>query len=64
MIEKFNTSVISDPLVAGSFFSCAMLTNVQMKGVPVAIDLDEICVYTVNNGKITREEFFYTPRPK
>ena len=60
MLEKVNTSVITDPIVADNFFSCAMLMNVQMKGVPVAIDMDEICVYTVNNGKIVREEFFYT----
>lgn len=61
MLEKINSSFISDPIVAENFFSCTMLMNVQMKGVPVAVDMDEICVYTVNNGKIVREEFFYTP---
>ena len=35
-----------------------------MKGVPVAIDMDEVCVYTVNGGKIVKEEFFYTPQPQ
>lgn len=64
MLEKVNTSVISDPIVAENFFSCTMLMNVQLKGVPVAIDMDEVCVYTVNNGKIVREEFFYTPQPQ
>jgi len=59
-IEKVNKSVVSDPIVAENFFSCAMLMNVQMKGMPMAIDMDEICVYTVNEGKIVREEFFYT----
>lgn len=62
MLEKVNSSVISDPIVAENFFSCSMLMNVQMKGVPVAVDMDEVCVYTVNNGKIVREEFFYTPQ--
>jgi len=60
-IAQFNRSSISDPIVAENFFSCNMLMNVNMKGVPVAIDMDEICVYTVKNGKIIREEFFYTP---
>lgn len=60
MLEKINSSVITDPIVADNYFSCAMLMNVQMKGSPVAIDMDEVCVYTVNNGKIIREEFFYT----
>ncbi|MGB0863771.1 MAG: SnoaL-like domain-containing protein [Saprospiraceae bacterium] len=63
-LEKVNSSVISDPLVAENFFSCTMLMNVQMKGVPVAIDMDEVCVYTVNGGKIVKEEFFYTPQPQ
>lgn len=64
MLEKVNSSVISDPIVADSFFSCSMLMNVQMKGAPVAVDMNEVCVYTVNNGKIVREEFFYTPQPQ
>lgn len=64
MIEKINSMSISDPIVAENFFSCNMLMNVQMKGVPVAVDMDEICVYTVNNGKIVKEEFFYTPQPQ
>lgn len=64
MIEKFNSSSISDPVVAENFFSCNMLMNVNMKGVPVPIDMDEICVYTVKEGKIIKEEFFYTPQPQ
>lgn len=64
MLEKVNTSIISDPIVAENFFSCSMLMNVHFKGNPNAIDMDEVCVYTVNNGKIVREEFFYTPPPQ
>ena len=64
MLEKVNSSVISNPIVAENFFSCAMLMNVQMKGVPTAVDMDEVCVYTVNKGKIVKEEFFYTPQPQ
>ncbi|MFK8009219.1 MAG: SnoaL-like domain-containing protein [Saprospiraceae bacterium] len=64
MLEKVNTSFISDPLVAENFFSCTMLMNVQFKGAPAAIDMDEVCVYNVKEGKIVREEFFYTPQPQ
>lgn len=64
MLEKVNSTVVTDPIVAENFFSCAMLMNVQMKGVPVAVNMDEVCVYTVSNGKIVREEFFYTPQPQ
>lgn len=60
-IEKVNSSFISDPVVADNFFSCSMLMNVNMKGVPVPVDMNEICLYTVNDGKIVQEQFFYTP---
>lgn len=63
-LEKVNASIISDPIVAENFFSCSMLMNVQIKGVPVPVDMDEVCVYTVKNGKIVREQFFYTPPPQ
>ena len=63
-IEKINKSLISDPIVAENFFSCTMCMNVQLKGVPGATDMDEICMYTVHDGKIVKEEFFYTPQPQ
>lgn len=63
-IEQFNANIITDPIVADNIFSCAMLMNVNMKGVPVPVDMNEICVYTVADGKIVKEEFFYTPQPQ
>ncbi|WP_235293332.1 SnoaL-like domain-containing protein [Portibacter lacus] len=63
-IESINSSEISDPLVADNIFSVAMLMNVNMKGVPVPVDMNEICVYTVAEGKIVKEEFFFTPQPQ
>ncbi len=63
-IEKINKRVISDPIVAENFFSCTMCMNIQFKGAPMASDMDEVCVYTVRNGKIIKEEFFYTPQPQ
>ncbi len=63
-LEKVNSSFVSDPIVADNFFSCTMLMNVNMKDIPVAIDMNEVCVYTVNNGKIVREEFFYAQEPE
>jgi hypothetical protein len=55
---------ISDPVVAENFFSINMLMHVDMKGVPHPIDMDEICVYQVKDGKIVLEQFFYTPQPQ
>ena len=63
-LEKINSNIISDPIVAENFFSCTMRMNVQMKGAPKAINMDEVCVYTVKEGKIVKEEFFYSPKPQ
>ena len=63
-ITKIHSCIIADPIVAENFFSTNMLMHVDMKGVPVPIDMDEICVYTVSEGKIVKQEFFYTPQPR
>lgn len=64
MVEKINTSSVSEPLVAENFFSCAMYMNVRLKGMEFDIDMDEVCVYNVKDGKIVKEQFFYTPPPQ
>jgi len=63
MISEMHSSEISDPIVAENFFSCAMKTKVTMKGMSEAVNMDEICVYNVVNGKVVSEQFFYTPQP-
>lgn len=63
-IERINRTTISDPIVAENFFSMAMLMNVRMKGMDTDIDMDEICVYNVRDGKVVKEEFFYTAEPQ
>lgn len=63
MLEAIHSSEVSDPLAADNFISLAMKTIVTWKGATEQSSLDEICVYTVKDGKIVREEFFYTPMP-
>lgn len=58
MVENFYGSVISDPLVAGDYFSVAWATDIQMKGEQRKIT-SELCVYKTRNGKIISEQFFY-----
>ncbi|GAA3636717.1 nuclear transport factor 2 family protein [Flavivirga jejuensis] len=60
MVEEVHSMEVSDPLVADKFFSCSMKMDVTFKGAP-RISMDEVCVYTVEDGKIVREEFFFTP---
>ncbi|WP_425390536.1 SnoaL-like domain-containing protein [Ekhidna sp.] len=63
MVAEFHSGEISDPIVAENFFSITMKSKVTMKGMDHPINMDEICVYEVNNGKVVKEQFFYTPMP-
>jgi hypothetical protein len=58
MVENFYGSIISDPLIAGDYFSVAWDTDIQMKGEPRKAT-SELCVYKTKNGKIISEQFFY-----
>ena len=61
MVEEVHGHEVSDPLVADNFFSCSMKMDATFKqGGRQA--MEEICLYQVEDGKIVREEFFYTPR--
>lgn len=60
MVEEFHGVEVSDPLVADQFFSCTMKMDVTFKGAP-RTSMEEVCLYKVENGKISREEFFFTP---
>ncbi|KRD77033.1 nuclear transport factor 2 family protein [Lysobacter sp. Root983] len=57
-IEAMHGSSCSDPVVAGNWFSVSMRLDVTMKGMG-RIDMSEICVYRVRDGKIVHEQFFY-----
>ncbi|KQZ57010.1 MULTISPECIES: nuclear transport factor 2 family protein [unclassified Lysobacter] len=57
-IETMHGSSVSDPVVAGNWFSLSMRLDVTMKGRG-RIDMSEICVYRVRDGKIVHEQFFY-----
>lgn len=58
MVENFYGSQISDPLIAGDYFSVGWNTDIQMKGESRKIST-ELCVYQTKNGKIISERFFY-----
>lgn len=58
MIEEMHSGWCSEPVVGGNFFSVAMGMDVTMKGAP-RMNMDEIAVYEVKNGKIVKEQFFF-----
>lgn len=57
MVEEFKGITVSEPVVATNSFACTMQMNVVMKGQG-PMDMAELCVYKVKDGKIISEEFF------
>lgn len=55
-VETLHSLEVSDPLVAGNAFACMMRMDVTMKGEG-RMNMAEICVYQVKDGKIVSEEF-------
>jgi hypothetical protein len=57
-IETIHGGSVGDPIVAGDWFSVAMGIDATYKGIG-RMDMKEICVYQVRDGKIAHEQFFY-----
>jgi len=56
MIEQVHGISVSDPLVAGSSFACAMQLDLTLKGHG-RMSLNELCIYEVKDEKIVSERF-------
>ncbi|HEY4062451.1 MAG TPA: SnoaL-like domain-containing protein [Puia sp.] len=56
MVETSHSVKVSDPIVAGNSFACALNMDVTMKGRG-RMNMTELCVYKVKDGKIISEEF-------
>lgn len=56
MIEKLHAIEVSDPVVADGSFACSMRMDVTMKGRG-RMNMTELCVYEVKDGKIVSEQF-------
>jgi hypothetical protein len=57
-IEALHGGSVSEPVVGGSWFSVAWMSDVTFKGRGRR-KLEEISVYHVRDGKIVQEQFFY-----
>ena len=60
MVKEFHECEVTDPLIAGAFFTCQMTVDVSFYGHK-RMQLNEVCVYQVEDGKIVSEQFFYSP---
>jgi hypothetical protein len=58
MIEEMHGGYCSQSVVGGTHFAVAMGMDVTLKGAG-RINMDEIAVYEVREGKIVKEQFFF-----
>ena len=58
MVEAVHANSVSEPVVAGNWFSVSMTMDVTFRGRG-RVQMTEICVYQVRDGKVVREQFFY-----
>ncbi len=56
MLEVTHALEVSEPIVAGQSFACTMRLDATMKGQG-RMDMTELCVYDVKDGKIISEQF-------
>lgn len=56
MVETMHSLVVSDPLIASNSFACTMQMDVTMKQEG-RMNMTELCVYEVKDGKIVSEQF-------
>lgn len=57
-IVEMHGGSVGEPVVAGNWFSLVMGIDVTYKDMG-RVDMQEICVFGVRDGKIVHEQFFY-----
>lgn len=58
-VIKFHSNNISEPVIAGNHFTCKMDFDVTFKSRGRQ-QMEEVCVFKVQDGKIASEQFFYS----
>jgi hypothetical protein len=57
-IEAIHSQRCSEPLVAGNFFTVVLSRDITFKGMP-RMNMEEIAIFELKEGKIIAEQFFY-----
>lgn len=58
-VQEFHSSEISEPIIAGNHFTTKMAMDITFKDRGRQ-QMEEVCVFEVQDGKITNEQFFYS----
>lgn len=56
-------ATVGDPIMAAEYFACTMTVDATERKSKQRMNLAELCVYEVKDGKIVREQFFFRPGP-
>ena len=57
-VSEVHSASVSEPLVAADHFALQMSMDISFKNGDRAV-MDEIAVYTVDDGKIVSEQYFF-----
>lgn len=57
--HEFSYECIDGPVIAGSSFALGLRFTARPSAGGESFTVDELAVYTVDNGRIVREQFFY-----
>ena len=58
-IEELHSADASQPIVAGNHFAITITVDATFKGMGKML-MEEVCVYEVKDGKVVKEQFFYS----
>ncbi|MBX2844799.1 MAG: ester cyclase [Saprospiraceae bacterium] len=58
-IVEMHGAEIGDPICAADHFSCTWTVDATFKEMG-RMKMEEICLYKVKDGKVVKEQFFYT----
>ena len=58
--QEVHSAKVEGPMVAGSHFCVRFTLDVTAKSSGNRMAMDELAIYQVKDGKVVREEFFYT----
>jgi hypothetical protein len=56
MVEEMHGGTVSEPIIAGNSFALTLSMDMTMKGKE-RMNMSELCVYQVKDGKIISESF-------
>ncbi|MFI5129380.1 MAG: SnoaL-like domain-containing protein [Chitinophagales bacterium] len=57
MVQEMHSLAVSDPMIASNSFACTLKMNLTMKERG-PMEMTELCVYQVKDGKIISEQFY------